>query len=140
MKNSVLRGKVGMMVHYLPPFPINDEYKTFDTAGFLSQFDKMNFDYLLFTLGQNSGWYNAPNKVLDRYAGKGHCSEYDLFGELAQAMDDRGKGISALRNRGQYNLTRSTGLDNRTGYSTGNISGALLQGDRLLGQALWQSA
>ena len=49
-RNQILQGKVGMMVHYLPPFPITDEYRDFDLEGFLEQFDRMNFDYLLFRI------------------------------------------------------------------------------------------
>ena len=124
-RNSLLKGRMGMMVHYLPPFPLNDEYSFFDLDGFLKQFDRMNFDYLLFTLGQNTGWYNAPNEALDKYAGPGHCSERDIFGELAEAMAQRGKFILAYL---PCEICDNTSLHKPLGWTTEeNTDQALFQ-------------
>ena len=82
---SWLSGKRGLMVHYLPEFPGNEQVDSFDLAGFLDDFDRSASDYLIFTLGQNRGFYCAPNEVIDRYAGPGRCSRRDLFGEIAAA-------------------------------------------------------
>ncbi len=92
---SWLSGKRGLMVHYLPEFPGNEQVDSFDLAGFLDDFDRSASDYLIFTLGQNRGFYCAPNEVIDRYAGPGRCSRRDLFGEIAAALAKRGKRMIA---------------------------------------------
>ena len=98
-----MSGKRGLMVHYLPPllemrdgrrFDTVDEITShFDLERFLADFDATGSEYLIFTFGQNTGLYNAPNPVIDHYAGPGHCSTRDLFGEIADALTARGKRL-----------------------------------------------
>jgi len=90
-----LAGKRGLMVHYLPAFPGDAQVDSFDVTGFMADFDRTGSDYLIFTFGQNTGFYCAPNNVIDRYAGPGHCSCRDLFGEIAEALTQRGKRMIA---------------------------------------------
>ena len=57
---SWLSGKRGLMVHYLPEFPGNEQVDSFDLAGFLDDFDRSASDILIFTLGHYRGLYCAP--------------------------------------------------------------------------------
>lgn len=98
-------GKRGLMIHYLPPLmegrdgsrctDVDEAAESFRMERFLNDFDRTGSDYLLFTLGQNTGMYNAPNPVIEKYAGPGHCPRRDLAGELALAMKERGKRFLA---------------------------------------------
>lgn len=95
----------GLMVHWIAPGPfpregererdVNRAVDAFDVAGFLEDFDRTGAKWLIFTVGQNSGFYASPNAVLDRLAGPGRCSRRDLVLELAQALHARGKRFIA---------------------------------------------
>ncbi len=98
-----MAGKYGLMVHYLPPelytragrkiSDVDRAVDSFDVAGFVRDFERTGAEWLIFTFGQNTGFYCSPNAVIDRYAGMGHCSQRDLMLELAQALDARGKRL-----------------------------------------------
>jgi len=100
-KAEWMSGKYGLMVHYLPPAlegrsgerydNLDDILNSFDLETFLAAFDSSGAEWLIFTLGQNTGMYNSPNPVMDKYAGKGHCPQRDLAFELAEALHKRGK-------------------------------------------------
>lgn len=87
-------GKVGVFFHYLlnkDTFAAADD---FDVKGLVANLKKMNVDYVIFTLGQNSGYYCAPNPVLEEIAGyrpNTRCSKRDIPGEIIEAL--KGSGI-----------------------------------------------
>lgn len=98
-------GKFGLMVHWLAPGPapekgrqikdFNKAVSRFDVDRFIGDFEKTKADWLIFTIGQNGGFYAGPNPVLDRLAGKGHCSQRDLLLEIAVRVKALGKRFIA---------------------------------------------
>ena len=94
-------GKFGMMVHWIAPGPapekgewvsdLNEAVDRFDLDRFTAQFAATGADWLIFTIGQNSGYYAGPNATLDELAGPGHCSRRHLVLELAQRVSQLGK-------------------------------------------------
>jgi len=98
-------GKFGVMVHWLSArtpqqYPHatkdhNDVVDRFDLAGFLDSFRRTGADWLTFTIGQNTGYYASPNRVLDRLAGPGYASDRDLVLEIAQGVKKLGKRFIA---------------------------------------------
>jgi len=89
-------GKFGLMVHWLAPGPppqygpqvadVNRAVDAFDLDRFLEDFRRTQADWLIFTIGQNTGYYASPNTVLDRLAGSGRCSQRDLVMEIAKRV------------------------------------------------------
>ncbi len=71
----------GVMTHYLGAPPScsggaeltaemwNRQVDAFDVEGLAEQIASTGAKYLLFTIGQNSGHYCAPNETSDHYAG-----------------------------------------------------------------------
>jgi len=86
--------KYGVFVHYLGGGAgWNDKVDSFDVGKFVSQIEQSGAAYLVFTLGQNSGYYCSPNATYERYAGyetEPHCSQRDLPMEIADALHKRG--------------------------------------------------
>jgi len=90
----------GVMTHYLgaPPSSAggaeltadmwNRQVDAFDVAGLAEQLASAKANYLLFTIGQNSGHYGAPNGTYDKIVGitPSKCSRRDLVAELAKAL------------------------------------------------------
>lgn len=97
-------GLFGMMVHFIPsPAGETDEAKTqdlnrivngFDLERFMGWFEDIGADWLIFTLGQNTCYYNCSNSVLDKIA-PGHTSDRDLVTELATRVKALGKHFIA---------------------------------------------
>jgi len=95
------RGAFGMMVHWIAPGPapekgeqvtdLNRAVDAFNLDRFLDQFRRSGADWLIFTIGQNSGRYASPNAVLDRLVGPGHASRRDLVAEIARGVHRAGK-------------------------------------------------
>jgi len=93
------------MIQSLPPeltMPDGARYASVDectsrfrTDMFLWNFDALGAEWLIFTLGQNTGLYNSPNRVLESVLGAGHCSRRDLARELAEGLKGRGKRFIA---------------------------------------------
>jgi alpha-L-fucosidase len=93
----------GVMTHYLgaPPSSAggaeltakmwNKQIEEFDVPGLVNQLSATGTKYLLFTLGQNSGHYCAPNATYDKIVGitPSKCSRRDLVAELAKALKPR---------------------------------------------------
>ncbi len=93
----------GVMTHYLgaPPSSAegaeltsemwNRQVDAFDVAGLADQVASTGAGYLLFTLGQNSGHYCAPNATYDRLTGisPSKCSRRDLVADLAGELQKR---------------------------------------------------
>jgi len=93
------------MVHYLigglwpecgprlsDPDAIADQ---FNVPRFLEEFQRTGAGWLIFTIGQNTGYYASPNALLDTWAGAGHCTRRDLVGEIAQGVHRMGKRFIA---------------------------------------------
>jgi hypothetical protein len=88
-------GSYGVMVHYL----VSPEGKTpaektkalnriidgFDLDLFIRQFEASRADWLIFTVGQNTGYYNSPNSYLDRIL-PGRTPRRDLVLEIGQRL------------------------------------------------------
>jgi hypothetical protein len=85
-------GTYGVMVHYLVvPKGNTPEEKTcelnrivdgFDLDCFMRQFAATRADWLIFTIGQNTGYYNSSNTYLDAHL-PGRTPQRDLVYEIA---------------------------------------------------------
>ena len=65
----------------------------FDVERLAGQLESIGVKYLVLTLGQNSGYFNAPNAVYDRttgYRAGERCSTRDLPADLWRALHARG--------------------------------------------------
>jgi alpha-L-fucosidase len=86
--------KYGVFVHYLGGGPNwNKTVESFDVPRFAEQLQEAGAGYLVFTLGQNSGYYCSPNAAYDKYTGHkpgDRCSRRDLPKEIAAALKPRG--------------------------------------------------
>jgi hypothetical protein len=100
-----MSGHYGLMVHWIYPqlLPEKEERAStldeavdqFNLEGFLEDFAATGADWLIFTLGQNSGYYASPNPVIEKLAGPGHCSRRDLVLEIATGVQRLGKRFIA---------------------------------------------
>jgi len=98
-----MSGRWGLMVHWIAPGPapergprlseLNEAVERFDLDRFTEQFAATGAQWLIFTAGQNSGYYCSPNATLDRLAGPGHCSRRDLLGELGERVQSLGRRL-----------------------------------------------
>ena len=70
----------------------NELVDAFDLHGFVGQLVAVGARYLLFTVGQNSGFYCAPNETYDSIVGydPSRCSRRDLVSDLADALSPHG--------------------------------------------------
>ena len=80
----------GVFVHYLPG---GDSFASciagFDAPGLAAQLRAVNAGYLIFSIGQNNGFYNAPNPVYDELVNfdrASTCATRDLVSELHAAL------------------------------------------------------
>lgn len=90
------QGGYGLMVHWIAPGPLprtgtrvedlNEAVDRFDLPRFESDFLATGADWLIFTVGQNKGYYASPNRVLDAFAGPGHTPRRDLVAEIAARL------------------------------------------------------
>lgn len=86
--------RVGAFMHFLPGnadqfAKVND----FDVEALAKQLEDVGAKYFVFTLGQNSGWFNAPNAAYDRitgYQSGERCATRDLPLELYRALHAKG--------------------------------------------------
>ncbi len=70
----------------------NATVNAFDVKTFARQMEQAGVGYVLFTLGQNSGYYCAPNATYDRFGGfkpGERCSFRDLPMDLAKELNQR---------------------------------------------------
>jgi len=93
----------GVMTHYLAAPPGSSGGKELTAAMWNHQVDALDVEaladqiastgagYLLFTIGQNSGHYCAPNATYDKFVGirPSKCSRRDLIADLAKALKKR---------------------------------------------------
>jgi len=100
-----MTGRFGLMNHWLFPgvIPEKGEGKetldgavdAFNVDRLLADVADTGADWLIFTLGQNSGTYISPNPVIEALCGAGHCSRRDLALEIAQGLHRMGKRFIA---------------------------------------------
>lgn len=91
----------GIMVHFLKEVfapeggskEWNDAVNAFDVAKFAAQAHEAGAGYVMFTLGQNSGYYCSPNAAFDKAVGVQPgdlCSKRDLPMDLAKELKKYG--------------------------------------------------
>jgi hypothetical protein len=99
-------GRFGVMNHYLAdwiarrehveggftPQQWNDMIDRFDVEAHVKEIEAIGAKWQIFTIGQNSGFFCAPNAEYDRVVGisPSHCSRRDLIVDLADALHRRG--------------------------------------------------
>lgn len=89
-----MAGKVGAFAHYLVRSNEFARVNAFDVKGLVRQLKEMKVDYFVLTLGQNTGYYCAPNKAYEQLAGYGsgeRCSTRDIPREIIEEL--KGSGI-----------------------------------------------
>jgi alpha-L-fucosidase len=94
------QGSYGVMVHYLitprgqdaagKAADFNRTIDGFDLDHFTEQFQQSGADWLIFTIGQNTGYYNSPNPVLERLLPQ-RTPRRDLIAEIARRVKAMGK-------------------------------------------------
>ena len=85
--------KVGAFMHFLPRASTFARVDQFDVSVVAQQLSDAKAAYFVFTLGQNSGYMNAPNAAYDAvtgYAPGERCAKRDLPKELAAVLKPRG--------------------------------------------------
>jgi hypothetical protein len=86
--------KTGVFMHFLPDGATGlAGVKAFDVDALAGQLSAAGAKYFVLTLGQNSGYFNAPNAVYDRYTGYApgeRCSTRDLPLDLYRALHPKG--------------------------------------------------
>jgi len=111
----------GVMIHYLADwkardhnFELNAEkwnqlVDSFDADGLAVQLKSVGAGYLILTLGQNSGYYLAPNPTYDRLVGiePNKCSRRDLVADLSTALRKRNLKLIAYLPSGAPNGDRA---------------------------------
>jgi alpha-L-fucosidase len=111
----------GVMVHYLADWKDRDHnlglnvekwnelVDRFDVEGLATQLKSVGAGYLIFTTGQNSGYYLAPNPTYDRLTGikPGKCSRRDLMTDMSAALRPRGLKLIAYLPAGAPNGDRT---------------------------------
>jgi alpha-L-fucosidase len=98
------KAKWGVMSHYLADWKAremgeemtvekwNELVNNFDVDGLAKQLNSVGAGYLIFTIGQNSGYYDSPNSTYDKIVGiqPSKCSKRDLITDLADALNKYG--------------------------------------------------
>src|SRR5262245_56627390 len=82
--------KYGVFMHLLPSDAKTLALaQTFDVDALATQLEDVGAAYFVITLGQNSGYFNAPNAAYDKITGYKpgeRCSTRDLPADLAAAL------------------------------------------------------
>ena len=74
----------------------NERVESFNVARFAQQIAAAGASYVIFTLGQNSGFFCSPNATYDGFVGKpSRLSERDLMGDLVAALKPAGVQLIA---------------------------------------------
>ena len=96
--------KWGVMTHYLSDWQSreggftmsvekwNEMVNGFDVVGMANQLQKVGAKYYILSIGQNSGYYLAPNPVYDQLTGisPSKCSKRDLVADMSKELRKRG--------------------------------------------------
>jgi Alpha-L-fucosidase len=84
----------GVFIHLLPNNPEELALvEQFDVKKLADQLEEVGAGYLILTLGQNSGYFNSPNAVYDKFTNSApgqRCSKRDLPMDLYRALDPKG--------------------------------------------------
>jgi hypothetical protein len=91
-KGWMKQARWGVFTHYLVDQRYNQMVDSFDVKRFADQLEQAGADYLIFTLGQNSGYYCSPNATYEKYVGcppGGRCTKRDLPMEIAKELKKR---------------------------------------------------
>jgi hypothetical protein len=82
--------KYGVFIHFLGGGENwNEQVEKFDVETFAQQMKDAGAAYVILTLGQNSGYYCAPNATYSKYCGYepgDRCSKRDLPADLIKAL------------------------------------------------------
>jgi Alpha-L-fucosidase len=98
------QAKWGVMTHFLADWRARVDNETmsvdkwnelvdhFDVEGLADQIKSVGAGYHILTIGQNSGYYDAPNPTYDKLVGiePSKCSRRDLISDMADALAKRG--------------------------------------------------
>ena len=97
------QAKWGIMVHYLADWRVRTDSLKMSSEKWNELIDHFNVDslagqvkstgagYLIFTIGQNSGYYDSPNKTYEKLTGiTNKISKRDLISDLSDALKKRG--------------------------------------------------
>lgn len=98
------KAKWGVMSHYLADWKAreigeemtvekwNELVNNFDVNGLAKQLKTVGAGYLIFTIGQNSGYFDSPNSTYDKIVGvhPSKCSKRDLIADLSEALNKYG--------------------------------------------------
>ena len=105
-----MSGRFGLMVHYLLAngqkryvpggawcdSAVRSAEEIFSVDRLMEAVDRSGADWLVFPFGQNTGFFNAPNEIIERHVGRPCWSlKRDIFGEVAEALATRGKRLVA---------------------------------------------
>ena len=100
-----MAGRFGLMNHWLFPgvmpekgggkTTLDEAVEAFNVERLLADVAETGADWLIFTLGQNTGSYVSPNPVIETLCGPGHCSQRDLAYEIADGLHRMGKRFIA---------------------------------------------
>ncbi|MGA2661564.1 MAG: hypothetical protein ABSH34_29125 [Verrucomicrobiota bacterium] len=86
--------RYGVFMHFLPGDANGLALvERFDVQSLANQLEEAGARYFVLTLGQNSGYFNAPNAAYDRFTGYGageRCAQRDLPLVLYQARQCQG--------------------------------------------------
>ncbi len=107
----------GMMFHYIDsPASSNNISSTtaaewnqridgFDVERFTNQVRELQADYIIFTLGQNTGHFCSPNSTYDSFVRvlPSKLSRRDLIAEIATALQPKIKVIAYLPSHAPVN-------------------------------------
>lgn len=105
IRTDWMAGHFGIMNHWLypgvlpengnPARSLDEAVDQFNLDKMLAGFLESGAEWLIFTLGQNTGCYVSPSQVIDTLAGPGHCSSRDLALEIARGVHQLGKRFIA---------------------------------------------
>ncbi len=128
-RTSWMAGHFGLMNHWLypgvlpekglPASSLDEAVDRFDLERMLAGFARSGAEWLIFTLGQNTGCYISPSQVIDELAGPGHCSRRDLALEIAQGVHRLGKRFIAYL---PCEVAANTGL--HAGFAWSTVEGS----------------
>lgn len=86
--------KTGVFMHFLPNNAKEfAKVRDFDVNSLGQQLEAVGAGYLIFTLGQNSGYFNSPNAAYDRVTGGApgeRCALRDLPADLFRVLNPKG--------------------------------------------------
>ena len=93
-----MSGKYGIMVHYLShianaegkkELSVEEMADRFDVKSFADSIEKMGASWVIFPIGQNTGYYWSENPFIEERI-QGRCTKRDLIFDLADELYNRG--------------------------------------------------